>query len=203
MTVGDYVAVKGSEILWSSRDTGVVALSHLWPGYISPAHSCVMEQEQHEPLTGEAFDTGWIYAVLSANNFGTNFMCSQVFDGVYGFSFGCSQKGDAANALWGEREQMPVITQFTDRSRGTLPPVASMLDTGRLKCLILKKAEDGNGRIVRLWNHSDQEEEICISINGQKVTEWELCDALERKIETGCGNRRMAAPFSVVTVRIW
>lgn len=200
LTICDYVAVKESGVLFSSRDTGVVALSHLWPGYISPAHSCVMEYEIHNPLKADAFDTGWIYALLTMNNFGTNFMCSQTFDGVYGFSFACSDRADdASRALWGEREQTPVVTQFTDRSRGTLPPAASLLDTGDLHCLVLKKAEDKRGYIARLWNHSEKEVQIRLRVNGTEITEYSICDALERSIQGE--HKKTIAPGSVITIR--
>lgn len=200
ITVGDYVSVKESDMLWSSQDTAVVALSHLWDGYTSPAHSCLFTGENHKRLTEEDFDTGWIFALLASNNYGTNFMCSQVFDEVYNFSFGCSAgKDDTVNSFWGEREQNRVRTQFTDRSRGNMPPAASMLDTGRLQCLVLKKAEDKKGYIARLWNHSEAEEKISLWMNGKQITEYEVCDALERRIKDP--DNGFVSAGSVVTIR--
>ncbi len=201
LTVRDYVRVNESDILWNTTDTAVVALGKLWDGYISPAHSCIMEREDHIPLTENDFNnSGHIYAMLCANNFGTNFMCSQTFDGVYKFSFTRKENGDSvSDAAWGECEQNPVVTQFTDRSRGDLPPVASLLDTGALHCLALKKSEDRNGYIIRLWNHSDKPELIKVSVNGQNITEFYLCDAVERV--KGKFEKNVINPKEVLTLK--
>ena len=139
--------------------------------------------------------------MLTANNFGTNFMCSQSFDGVYKFSFCVTNKETAsAYAFWGEGERNPVVTQFTDRSRGNLPVSASLIDTGPLQCLILKKSEDKNGYVMRLWNHSDAEMPLNIKINGKSITDMKVCDALER--ETGEVNPQTVKPNSVLTIKI-
>jgi len=202
LTVADYVAVKESDVIWSSKDSGVVALGNLWDGYISPAHSCVMEHSIHNPLAeAELNRSGWIYSVLTANNFGTNFMCSQVFDGVYKFSFGVmSIKSPTECAFWGESERNPVVTQFTDRSRGQLPVSASLIDTGDLQCLAFKEAEDKSGYIMRLWNHSDTEMPLNIAVNGKMVADIIICDALEREKEEDLS--RMIKPDSVATIKV-
>lgn len=202
LTAADYVKVKGSNILWSAKDTGVAALSDLWKGYISPAHSCVMEREIHKPLTAEELNwTGWIYSLLTANNFGTNFMCSQSFDGVFKFSFGKAGTDDAtANALWGERERLPLVTQFTDRSRGNLLVTDSLIDTGDLQCLSYKKAEDGSGYVLRLWNHAKEPMPLQVKICGKEISNMKVCDALER--ELGLPVPKEIAPNTVLTLKI-
>lgn len=198
LAIGDYAAVKGSGLLFSSPDTAVVAMSRLWDGYVSTAHSCIMKYDKHSQLKPEQFDTGWIYAMLTANNFGTNFMCSQTFDGIYRFSFGFCE-GD--RALRGERESTAVRTQFTDRSRGKLPPTASLFDCGRLHCLTVKKAENGRGFIARLWNHSSEDVPLILRFKEKVITRFTLCDAVERDLkETEDIN---IAPDQVVTVRFY
>jgi len=199
LTCRDYVRVEGSGIHWSSADTAVAALGQLWKGYISPAHSCITEFENHVPLTEKDFSTGHIYALLACNNFGTNFMCSQVFDSVYKFSFSCRNTDSAAaSAAWGDMAQNPVLTQFTDRSRGSLPPSACVLDCGSLHCLTLKKAMDDNGFVARLWNHNDTDEEIRLRINGKEITDFTACSALEKPLNTPV---RHIPAGSVLTIR--
>jgi len=202
LTTADYVAVNGSNILWNAKDTGVAALGNLWEGYVSPAHSCVMKPTHHPPLTeAELNRTGWIYSMLLANNFGTNFMCSQSFDGVYKFAFSTAASENPSDyAFWGESERNPPVTQFTDRSHGDLPVSASLMDTGDIQCLAFKKAEDGTGYIMRLWNHSDTEMPLHITIRGKRITGMIACDALERG--TGEDTPQTIAPRSVLTVRI-
>ena len=75
-----------------------------------------------------------------------------------------------------------------------------MLSAGGLQCLILKKAEDKDGFIARLWNHSKEAQPITLAVNGKEITEYEICDVVERKIE---GADKMVAPERVVTVRFW
>ena len=123
--------------------------------------------------------------MLCANNFGTNFMCSQTFNGVYNFSFAVKNEASEAEcAAWGEMMQNPVITQFTDRSRGENKATASLIDAGKLHVITLKKAEDNNGYIVRLWNHLETKEEITFNYKGKEIKEFFLTDALERAEES-------------------
>lgn len=183
VTVKDYVKVHQSGILWSSADTAAVSLGKLWRGYISPAHSCIMECEHHTPLREEDYTGGRIYAILTANNFGTNFMCSQAFDGVYKFSFAvCEESEETACALWGEQIQNPLLTQFTDRSRGNLNVSDSLFDTGGLHCLSLNMSDVGEVITARVWNHSDEYEKCGLIYKGKKVSEATVCDGVEREM---------------------
>lgn len=184
LTVKDYVKVKKSNILWSSADTAVVALGKLWPGYISPAHSCIFERENHTPLKAEDFEgSGVIYAMLSTNNFCTNFMCSQVFDGVYKFSFGAYENADETFcALWGEQVQNPVIPQFTDRTRGDLPVSDSLISSDGLQVIMFKETEDKKAYIARIWNHSADVLPLKLKVDGRTITDFVLCDALENEL---------------------
>ena len=186
LAVKDYIHIKESNIIWSSRDTAIVALGELWGGYISPAHRCVMKNEYHPPLKEDAFKGGNIYAMLAANNFGTNFMCSQVFDGVYKFSFAANVGDDDVEcAKWGEIAQNPMITQFTDRSRGKEKPCLSLMDSGDLHCISLRKYE--NGYMARLWNHSNEVKPVSLTFRGMRVDNIVLCDALGNEY-ADCGN---------------
>ena len=185
LAVKDYVSVCGSGVLWSSSDTAAVSLGRPRAGYVSPAHRCVMEPEIHRPLGEDDFVGGSVFALLTANNFGTNFTCSQVFDGVYKFRFAAADAaGEPGRAEWGELMQNPPITQFTDRSRGSEKPAASLIDTGKLRCLSLKKAQDGDGFAVRLWNHSDRDETAALTFRG-KAVRLTPCGALEEPAEGG------------------
>ena len=73
------------------------------------------------------------------------------------------------------------MTQFTDRSRGNEPPSASLIDTGDLHCVSLKNAQDGDGYIIRLWNHSDRDEDASLIFRGRPVTDIVPCGALEEQ----------------------
>lgn len=202
LSVKDYVRVKDSNILWNSKDTGVVALGELWPGYISPAHSCVMKDEQHYPLTEEQLSrSGNIFAMLTANNFGTNFMCSQSFDGVYKFSFGAyvGELDDSFCALWGDSEQNPPVTQFTDRTKGGLPVCQSLITCDGFHCLMLKLSDDKQHYIARFWNHASDKEALSVKIKGTEITEFSVCDVFGNELESA--KAVSVEPESVITVK--
>jgi len=189
LDVQDWAMAKGSGALLSSVHTASMSLGGLHDGYVSPAHRCVAEYGDHAPLTAADYGRGWMFPVLSANNFGTNFMCSQVFDGVYRFGIcRAADAGDDRRALLGESMMLGAQTILTDRTRGILPAQAQLLDVGRLQCLTLKRREAGEGYVVRLWNHSDQPQTPQMILNGKRCRLTPL-DALERPV---CRSTEMA-----------
>ncbi len=182
LEVQDWVMAKGSGVLLTSVHTASMSLGGLHDGYVSPAHRCVAEYIEHPPLTEADFSKGWMFPVLSANNFGTNFMCSQVFEGVYRFGICCAADGgDDWRALRGEAMMLGAMTMLTDRSRGELSVQARMLDVGSLQCLSLKKSRDGKGLVIRLWNHKDEPSLPQVSLGGKPCLLTPL-DALERLV---------------------
>ena len=196
----EYVAVEGSGILWNAANAPVVHLSHLWKGYVSPAHRCVMELEHHEPLKREQFDTGHIYSLLMSNNFGTNFFPSQLSDAVFSFTF-AKRHGRNLNA-WGADAAMKPSVMLTDRCRGSLPARCEWLETGELQALALKRAEDGNGLILRLFNPSNAEHTAALRIRGRKAELLALCSAVERDLRALSGDEVTLRPWQLMTVRL-
>jgi len=148
----------GMSVLWSSRDAPMVALGRLTEGYTSPAHSCrVPERIHHPPGTAEQLQHAWLYSLLCANNFGTNFAVSQTGSLLFRFSLTTrrGEMSDAEAVRLGGEAVTPPETVFTDRRRpGHLSLSSSLLacEGDPLVLLACKHAEDGDGLIVRLWN---------------------------------------------------
>lgn len=181
LAVQDWVLAKGSDIVLSSKDTAMFSLAGLHSGYVSPAHRCVMQYEDHIPLKEEDYNNGQMYAILAANNFGTNFMCNQVFDGVYRFYISRNKNTtDHSRALFGEAMALGTKVMLTDHCRGNLKSFDSILNVGDLQCIALKKAEDGKGLVIRLWNHTESETEPLVSVFGKPCTLIRT-DALENE----------------------
>lgn len=201
ITAGDYIRIKESNILFSSKDTAVFSMGQLRNGYISPAHRLSLYLEDHEPLKSEDFCGGNLFALLATNNFRTNFMCSQPFDGLYQFSFtSADETDDLQDSLWGEREQNDPVCLYSDCSRGEMDFSQSLLDTGKLQCINMKKAECGDGLILRLWNHYKEEISVKITLFGKAIEKMILCDALEREVFE---SETVIAPAnSVITIKI-
>lgn len=201
-------------VVWCSRDAPMVSLGGLWPGYVSPAHRCVVgERAAHPPLTPEALRQGWIYSNLFANNFGTNFSVSQCGSLLFRYAFtSCrGEVADADAARFGREVALPLETIFTEGGKApTLPPVAGFLrlEGDGVTLLACKRAEDDRGWILRLWNvtAAPTTAQVCFGlgpIRGVALTsivEEDQGEALPVERD------RFAVPLpprGVVTVRVW
>lgn len=201
LAVQDWVLTEGSDILWSSRNAPIVYLSHLWDGYISPAHRCLHDYKYRTPLRASDFDTGAVYSLLTCNNFGTNFFPSQLSDALFSYTF--ARRHGRKPSEWGHDVQSPMTTIYTNCCRGTLPSSAELLSVPGVRVLAFKPAEDGDGFILRLRNDSAEPVETSVSIWGRKAELCALCDALERKISPLSGDRITVPEKTLVTVRMY
>ena len=199
IAVQDWVKTEGSDILWNSANAPITYLSHLWEGYVSPAHRCISDYKKRTPLKAEDYDTGVIYSMLTGNNFGTNFFPSQLSDAVFRYTF--AKRHGREPSAWGMDAGNTVTTLLTDRSRGTLPPSAELLSVPGVRVLALKPVEDGNGGILRLKNDTERDAVTEISFRGQKARLLCECDVLEREICPLSGNRITVPAGKLMTVR--
>ena len=188
ITVQNWVKVKdgGFSMLWSSLDAPVAGFGKLWPGHVSPAHRCITDENaDHPPQKKEDLDKGWIYSQLYNNNFGTNFSVSQCGETLFRFVFSSAEGDidDAFAARFGWQAVSPLMPLLTDRGKPerVLAPCGSLIDIKNDKVALLswKKAEDGAGDIIRLWNMSDHNEKVRItfpSIRKMQMNRTNLCE---------------------------
>lgn len=186
LAVGNWVHLADGDysILWASLDAPMVYLGGLWPGYVSPAHSCrVADRAEHDPIGLEQITRGHMYSSVFANNFGTNFYASG--PGSYLFRYSITTAKGASDALaarFGQEALTPTECIFTDRPReGTLPPVhgSLRLEGDGVVLLACKRAEDGPGHIIRLWNCTQEQAEARIETTFALGTAASLTDAVE------------------------
>jgi len=163
VAVGRWLRVYGggSGILLSSLDAPMMAFGELTAGYTSPAHSSLVpDRYHHAPGTAEQLRHGWAYALLCANNFGTNFAVSQCGSLLFRFVLTSGVPlDDAGAASLGWSQTTPVETIYADRRRaGNLPREHSLLSLGgdALTLLTSKRAEAGDGWVLRFQNPSSQ-----------------------------------------------
>ncbi len=199
IAVQDYVACEGSGIVWNSANAPIVYLSHLWDGYISPAHRCISDPRYHAPLKPEDFDTGHIYSMLTCNNFGTNFFPSQLGSAVFSYTFGGLHGRKPAE--WGAAAKMRPTTILTDRSRGEFPESAQLINAQGVQILALKPAEDKNGYILRLKNDTASDAVVPVSVWGREIRLLTECDVVERNIRVLSGNTVTVPAGKIATVR--
>ncbi len=172
VTVQNWVRISGSGIslLWSSLDAPTCALGRLTEGYTSPAHSCIVpERIKHPPGDVGQLARGWLYSLLSANNFGTNFSVSQSGSLLFRYSLttAAGQMSDVEATRLGSEAVTPCQTIFSEpRRAGHLPITDSLLrlQGDYLALLALKPAEDGQGLVVRLWNPAGETVESTVQL---------------------------------------
>ncbi len=163
VAIGRWLQVSGGgrAVLLSSLDAPLMAFGELTAGYTSPAHSSVVpDRYHHAPGTAEQLRHGWAYALLCANNFGTNFAVSQCGSLLFRLVLTSGAPlHDAAAAELGWSQTTPVETIYADRRRaGPLPREHSLLrlDGDTLTLLTAKRAAAGGGWVLRFQNPSGQ-----------------------------------------------
>ena len=190
LTAQNWVAVGDGKlaVLWSSREAPVVSLAKLWPGRLSPAHSAVVRRDVEHPRQEAAeLRGGAIYSLFTANNTGTNFAVSQSGSPLFRYSItpraGCVS--DSQAVMVGQQSLTPLQTMFTEHlGPRPLPPVGSFLsiDHPSVQLLAMKRAEDGNGVILRLWTTGSTAAQVRLSLPELNVTEARLCCLAEEDI---------------------
>jgi len=215
LTVQNWLKVSGSgqSVVWSSLDAPIVSMGNLWPGYVSPAHSCVIaDRVRHDPLKLEDVPKGWVFSTLFCNNFGTNFYCSQAGDFLfrYVFSSGAGAATDTQAAQSGWEAHLPFEHIFTRHERRRPLPVSAgflEFEVPQVQLVACKQAEDGNGHILRLWNTSPDPVEAKMRLNGAAIEAVRLCNLAEEDsgVALDHDGREITAPMpphGCVTMRV-
>lgn len=200
LAVQDWVLTEGSDVLWNAANAPIVSLSHLWPGYISPAHRCIMVGPGHPPLKPEDFDTGHVYSVLCCNNFGTNFFASQLSDVVYEYTFAGRHGRDPDT--WGAGAAETVCGCFGRGSGGNAAGSEEFLRVPGLRVLELKRADDGRGHILRVVNDGGETVTADVTWMGKPAKLLALCELPERDVKELRGSELTVRPGRMETVRL-
>ena len=140
----------------SSIEAPIIEFGGLWPGYVSYAHHGVTPPGfGHEFKKPGEFTKGYMYSYVMNNNFRTNFENVQVTDVLFRYSLtthkGSWREGKARDFGWGfQNPLIPVC--MNGRKKGVLKESMSFCQVDKSNVLLstLKKAEDGNGIIIRL-----------------------------------------------------
>ena len=186
LAVQNWVRVGNDQfsLLWSSLDAPVASLGNLWEGYVSPAHRCFLPESirNHRRLTEEDFQRSWIYSLLFANNFGTNFAVSQTGYALFRYRFS-TQIGpitDQAASAWGQA----AVTELEPALFPGMPavPSASLLHVDGAQVLAFKKAENGRGLILRVWNPGPGVSRCRVSFPGLDVSILRRTNLVEEDI---------------------
>lgn len=172
IAIQNWLKISGlpGTILFSPLDAPLVGLGRLWPGYVSPAHRCVVDKSMiHRPQSESDLNTGWVYSQLFNNNFGTNFSVSQTGEMLFRYVLSSCEEEltDDEAATWGWQAVLPLQAILTDRgdAAGGRPVCGSFLqiDNPAIVLLAWKQAEQGAAWVLRLWNMAGQTETASVS----------------------------------------
>jgi hypothetical protein len=160
LTIQNWAEIRETDfsLIWSSQDSPVAAFGQLWPGYVSPAHSCVVpERMRHLPQKEGDFRHGWIYSTLFNNNFCTNFSVTQ--SGEFIFRYSMTTFSKSLSVPKAVMVGADLLTSFehiftSARYQGKLPLSGAFIKIENKDIVLLdaKLADDGKGIVMRFWN---------------------------------------------------
>ena len=174
-------------VTWISRDAPVVEL-----GEIATDATLYGWKEKQEP-------TSTIFSYVMNNYWETNYTASQEGRVIFRYSIIPHEAFDAAEA---ERNAMafsqPLIVIPVNEETRFYQSLLS-LSNNNVVVSIIKPAEDGKGRILRLFNASDKAESTKIRWKALSPDKIYLSNFYEDKLEE-TGSRFDLLPFEVITL---
>ncbi len=199
-------------IVWSSLDAPMAEFGGLWPGYVSQAHHGVTPPGYGHPFlkTGE-LRHGHIYALLMYNNFRTNFINVHPGETLFRFAFsarrGDWRDGSARCFGWGA-SNAPLAVWMQGPRAGTLPAATSFcqISASNVMLLTFKRAEDGDGYILRLIECAGQATTARVTLSALPILHAYTANLVEENQHVLPSTRRTVDvpihPFAIVTVRV-
>jgi alpha-mannosidase len=199
-------------VVWTPVDTPVVEFGGLWPGYVSGAqHGVTPPGYGHAFLRPGELKRGHIYSLVMCSNFRTNF--SNVHPGEmllrYAFSThkGDWQAGRAHEFGWNVANP-PSAVWMKGPKDGALPSSASFcqIDAPNVMLLTFKRAEDGNGYIIRLMETEGKRDKTTVTMPCLSILhafETNLVEENQRLLP--CNRHSVETtlkPFAVATIRL-
>jgi len=196
----------------SPIESHLVEFGGLWPCYVSQAHHGVTP-----PDFGRAFvkadelKKGYMYSFAMDSNFRTNFQPVQQGDMLFRYSVsthkGDWRKGGVRRFGWSVGN--PLMAAVVEGKRqGKLEKKASFcqVDTPNVMVLTLKRAEDGDGIILRLIETEGEGLKTRISMPALTIRKAYRTDLVEKNIsELASAEHSVVAPvepFGITTIRI-
>jgi len=202
------VSTSSHGISWCPVDTHMAEFGGLWPGYVSAAHHGVTGPGYGHPfLEPGGIRNGHIYAMVMYSNYRTNFINVQPSDILCRYSFRSHKggwiEGGAAGFGWGITNP-PIGVWMHGPRLGELPPVRSFLSVAPSNVLLLnlKRADDGDGIVVRLAETEGRQTEACLHVPFTPIGRAVAANAVEEEREVlACSNRTVSVPLDPLDIK--
>jgi alpha-mannosidase len=197
-------------ITFTPVDVHLVEFGGLHPCYVSQAHHGFTSPNFGADFVKE-MTKGYMYSFAIDSNFRTNFQATQLGDILFRYSI-TAHKGDWINGRprdFGWAIGNPLIpVPVDDRRKGNLPKSMSLcqIDKSNILLMTLKKAEDGEGIIIRLIETEGHDTEVSVTlphVSIEKVYETNLVEENENMIAVqGQTITTKVKAFGIKTIRI-
>ena len=210
--VQNYVSAAdgGLRLTLSPRESHLVSLGRPWTSYVSPAHHAEAPADFGKPFRLEPPKEAHVFVWAMTNNFRTNFRAMQSGDCLFSVSLTSDVDGaPSAPRDFGAAVHTPLYPAATDvHTADDLPPAGSFVRIGpeNVTLQALKRAEDGNGLVIRLRETEGAGCRATITPGLMKMTRAWLTNVVEenvRELVMESGAVRVdVQPWEVVTVRV-
>jgi len=190
-------------VLWASLDAPTISIGEYWPNRVSPAHCGTPAPYLHlPPQDAEGLEGGSIFSCICFNNMATNFSVNQSGHLYFRYVFkSCSPKLETGQAAaFGDEAVRPFSTLFTKHAGERVLETSQSLmhiENEAIRLVTLKQAEDGEGMILRLWNHTDAQVDTRIHFPGRQIESAHMCNVVEKTEDTGMPCEDDGIPVSI------
>jgi hypothetical protein len=199
-------------ITLSAVESHLLEFGGLWPCYVSQAHHGATPAGFGQPFVKpEQVTKGHMYAFVLDSNFRTNFQPVQQGDILFRYSL-TSSKGPQANSdnrNFGWAVHNPLIGVVTNGARnGPFEDRMSFcrLDQPNVLLVTIKRAEDGQGVIVRLIETDGKQGAVTLTLPAVAIgTAWQTNIVEENQTELEAADHSVTVPvrpFGISTVRV-
>jgi len=199
-------------IAWAAIDAPMVEFGGLWPGYVSGAHHGVTPPGYGHPwMEPGDIEKGHIYSLANYNNFRTNFINVHPGEFLLRYSIfphaGDWRAGRARDFGWNAANP-PLAFWMVGPQEGPLKATGSFgsVEPANVMLLSLKRAEDGNGFIVRLIETEGASCTARVSLPWLDIVAAFETDLVERDLMPLTSTRQTVEvpmhPYGIATARL-
>ena len=200
-------------ITLSPVESHLLEFGGLWPNYCSQAHHGIDPPGFGAPfVTPDQVTKGHMYAFVMSSNFRTNFQPVQQSDILFRYSLtthdGHWRNGRCARFGWGVANPF-IVDRVQGKRNGSLAhDTMSFCSVDKPNVLLttLKRAEDGNGMVLRLIETEGQETTASIRLPHVSVSDAMMTNLVEedqgRASFSEHGIQVNLKAFGITTVRI-
>lgn len=196
-------------IIFTPIDAHLTEFGGLWPCYVSQAHHGVTPPDFGSPFVTK-MDRGYIYSFVIDSNFRTNFKATQQGDVLFRYSMTTHPSNiEGLPRDFGWTVCNPLIANVVNGTgHGNLKErfCFCQLDKRNVMVTAFKKAEDGNGYILRLTEMEGLDTRVSIRFQDIKFEKAFLTDLVENNtgqiaVRDGKINVEVKS-FGIVTLRL-